>query len=79
MARTPFFFNDMTCASGWTVTLLPQADYIQTWLTDELLRTAFLQQGLKGALIPSSFGNVTESLNYRSQGREVSLGGDPEN
>lgn len=56
MTRTLVFFNDMTHADGLTVTLLPQADYTQVWLTDELLRTDFLQQGLKGALIPSSFG-----------------------
>lgn len=52
----------MIHASGRMVTLLPQADYTQMWLTDELLRTAFLQQDLKGALIPSSFGMQLKRL-----------------
>lgn len=44
------FLNDMTHASGWTVTCLPQADYTQLWTTDELLRRDFPQQDVKGCI-----------------------------
>lgn len=49
------FFSDIT-NSGRIVTLMPEADYFQMWLSDELnlylMEIVFLQQSVKGALTP---------------------------